>query len=109
MIVKFNAYPPATSGNGVFLDNLHNVTDWVFSVSGADATNNFTVNVGNFGDSTKQTACQLKDCAAGSAVSVIAASGIYKLVVPMPFRDMYITRSGAGSASCTVVALGKSQ
>ena len=109
MIVKFIAYPAATVGNGVFLDNLHSVTDWVFSVRGADATNNLTVNVGNFGDSAKQTVCQLKDCSSGSAVSVISSPGIYKLTVPMPFRDLYITRSGAGSASCTVVALGKSQ
>ena len=100
-------YPAATSGSGVFYDSLHDIRDWSFHVSGADADNVFAINVGNVGDSASQTVAQVQDLAGGSAVTSIVAPGVYKLTKSMPFRDIYVTRSGVGVASCQVIATGK--
>ncbi len=105
--LTLNLYPENTSGNGVLWDSLHEFTSWAFAVSGATASNVFSINVGNSSNSTDLIAAQVQNMDGSTAATSITAPGIYRLTVPMPFRSMYVTRSGIGVALCSIDAIGE--
>lgn len=104
--IKLNAYPENTTGNGVFWDSLHGYSDWVFAVNGATANDAFAINVNNSGDSANMSPAQVQNVDGGAAVTSVVAPGVYRMTKPMPFRCLYITRSGPGSATCSIIATG---